>query len=116
MYDMTVNADGVYTGTAEIAVDRGKVTGDLRLTGPNEVTGKVAGTAKDGILNLDFPYQMPQQNCTGNVKMTITMPAKPGLAKGTMEATSCGRDDGTRVTGTVEMTPASLKKPVGKGN
>ena len=109
MHDITVKADEVYTGTIEMAVDSGKVTGKLHLTAPTEITGKVAGTAKGGVLNLEFPYYMTERQCDGMVKMNITLPAKPGLATGTMEAGACG-DPGSKVTGTVELKPSELKK------
>jgi hypothetical protein len=109
-HDITVKADAVYTGTIDIAIDGGKVTGDLNVTSPTSIVGKVAGTSKAGVLNLDFPYRMTERNCTGTVKMTITLPARPGPATGTMEAGGCGREDGSKVTGTVEITPASVNK------
>jgi hypothetical protein len=110
MHDITVKADEVYTGTMEMAVEGGKVTGKMHLTSPTEITGKVAGTAKGGVLSLEFPYYMTERQCDGTVKMNITMPAKPGLATGTMEAGACG-DPSNKVTGTVELKPADLKKP-----
>jgi hypothetical protein len=108
-YDITIKADDVYTGTTEIAIDRGKVTGSMRITSPGEITGKIAGTAKQGVLNLEFPYHMTERNCGGTVKMQITLPTTPGPATGTMEATGC-TDPTARVTGTVELKPA-LAKP-----
>ena len=109
MHDITVKADEVYTGTIEMAVNSGKVTGNLHLTAPTEITGKVSGTAKGGVLSLEFPYHMTERQCGGTVKMNITLPAKPGLATGTMEASACGEPGGT-VTGTVELKPSDLKK------
>lgn len=109
-YDITVNADTVYTGTMEMGVEEGKVTGKVHLTAPEEVTGDVAGTAKGGVLSLDFPYSMPQRGCDGAVKMTITLPPKPGPATGTLEAVGCGRDPSQPLTGTVELMPVALKK------
>jgi hypothetical protein len=109
MHDITVKADEVYTGTIDMAVDRGKVTGNLHLTVPTEITGKVAGTAKGGVLNLEFPYYMTERKCDGTVKMNITLPAKPGLATGTMEAEACG-DPTRKVAGTVELKPSDPKK------
>jgi hypothetical protein len=50
---------------------------------------------------------MTERQCEGNVKMTITLPAKPGPAKGTMSAGECGGDQNNRTTGTVEITPAA---------
>lgn len=108
-HDLTVRADEVYTGTMELAVDRGKVTGNMRLTAPTEIVGKVAGTTKQGVMTLAFPYRMTERNCEGNVKMTITVPSTPGPANGTMEATGCGNPS-EKVAGTVELKPAAPAK------
>ena len=107
MYEVTVTADTVYSGTMEMTVDRGKVTGTMHMTSPTEITGKVAGTAKAGVLSLEFPFHMVEQNCEGNVKMNIKLPAKPGPAAGTMEAVGC---DGDENKGTVELKPLEAKK------
>lgn len=109
-YDVTIKADDVYTGRMEMAVDRGKVTGTLHLTSPTPITGKVAGTAKGGVLSLDFPYHMTERKCEGNVTMTITLPPKPGPATGTMEAGQCGGDPGRKTPGTVELKPVMPTK------
>lgn len=109
-HELTVTADQVYTGTMVMAVEKGKVTGDMLITTPTAITGKVAGTAKGGVLTLDFPYQMTEQKCEGTVKMSITMPPKPGPAKGTMEAEGCGRPADQKLTGTVELKPVAAKK------
>ena len=110
-YDVTIKADTVYTGTMDMTIDRGgKVTGDMRLTSPTEITGKLAGTAKGGLLALAFPYLMTERKCEGTVKMNITMPAKPGPASGTMEAVGCGRDPNNVLPGTVELKPAAPAK------
>ena len=109
-HDITINADSVYTGTMQMAIAKGKVTGDLHVTAPTEIKGKVAGTAKAGVLSLDFPYQMTERQCEGTVKMEITLPARPGPATGTMEAIGCGRDETRKLTGTVELTPRAAKK------
>ena len=110
MNAVTIKADTVYTGTMEVAVDKGKVTGNLHLTAPTEITGKVAGTAKGGVLNLEFPFHMVERNCDGTVTMIITMPATPGPSAGTMEAMGCGRDPGSKLPGTVELVPIVPKK------
>lgn len=109
MNDITVKADAVYTGSMELAIAGGKVSGAMHITSPTEIRGQVAGTSKAGVLSLDFPYRMTQRNCDGTVKMTIALPPKPGLASGTMEAIGCGRD--TPLKGTVELIPAAPKKP-----
>lgn len=105
--DLTVKAaDGsVYAGTMTMAVEKGKVSGSMRITRPTEITGTVAGTAEKGALKLDFPYAMTERNCQGTVKMNLTIPAKPGPVTGTMEAIGCGRDETQKLTGTVELVP-----------
>lgn len=106
-YDVTIKAEETtYTGTADLAIDRGKVTGDMRLVSPTEITAKIAGAAKEGALDLDFPYLIVEQQCTGNVKMNIKLPARPGPARGTMVAVGCGRDPAAPLNGTVELVPA----------
>jgi hypothetical protein len=111
MYDTTIKTseNEVYTGTVQMAVDRGKVTGDLNLTSPTNITGKIAGTSKANVLSLDFTYVMTERKCEGNVKMTITMPAKPAPAAGTMEASECGGGPG-KVSGTIELKPSAPAK------
>src|SRR4026208_994141 len=69
--DLTITADSVYTGTMELAIDAGKVSGTMLITSPTEITGKVAGTSKAGELDLDFPFHMTENACDGTVKMTI---------------------------------------------
>jgi hypothetical protein len=110
MYDVTIKADTVYTGTMELTVDRGKVTGDMRLTSPSEITGKPAGSEKKGVLTLEFPYVMTERKCEGTVTMTITLSPKPGPASGTMEAGDCGGDPAKKLPGTVELVPSAAKK------
>jgi hypothetical protein len=108
-YDVTIKVDQVYTGTMEVVVEGGKVTGSMLLTSPTEITGKVAGTEKKGVLDLAFPYVITERKCEGNVTMQITMPAKPGPASGTMEATECGGDPSNRAPGTIDLVPATPK-------
>jgi hypothetical protein len=100
MHDLTVTTtEEVYTGTMDLAVDSGTVTGKMVVTSPTEVTGAVAGTSKAGVMTLEFPYHMTERNS--------------GLAKGTMEAVGCGREPGDKLTGTVELKPSS-EKPAAK--
>ena len=106
MFDMTATVeDVVYTGTMEMAVKGGKVTGDMRITSPTEITGKVAGSAKAGLFALDFPFTMVEDNCNGTVKMNLKVSEKPGHASGTLEAVGCGDSPGSAVSGTVELKP-----------
>ena len=110
MFDMTATVeDVVYTGTMEMAVKAGKVTGDMRITIPTTITGKVAGSAKAGMLALDFPFTMVDDNCQGTVKMNIKLSEKPGHGSGTLEAIGCGESPDSITTGTVELKPPAAK-------
>ena len=111
MHDITIKADNVYSGTVEMTVAAGKVTGKMKLTVPTEITGEVAGTATADALALEFPFHMTEDNCDGKVKMNIKLPSTPGPATGTMEAVGCGREEANKVTGTVELKPAVAKVP-----
>jgi hypothetical protein len=112
VYDLTVTAEGKpYTGTMTLAVAGGKVTGDMHITVPTEITGKVAGTAKAGQLNLDFPYRMVERGCEGQIAFPITLPAKKSAAPITSTATiaACGEPQ-NKITGAVELKPQTAKK------
>ena len=109
-YDITVNADGgVHTGTMLLVVAAGKVTGDMHITAPGEITGKAAGTSKAGQMHLDFPYRMVQRACDGRIQMDIKVPPKTGPANGTVSITGCGRTDANKLTGTIELKPRAKK-------
>lgn len=109
-HEISVSAgDAVYTGKVALKVAGGKVSGDMLITSPTEITGKIAGTSKDGVMVLEFPYQMTENMCTGSVKMNIKMPAEPGPAAGTMEAKGCGDDPNAVLPGTVELKPIEAK-------
>jgi hypothetical protein len=106
MHDITVDTgETVYSCTMEMAVRSGKVTGSMLITSPTEITGKVAGTAKAGVLTLEFPYTMVERACEGTVKMNIKLGDKPGHGSGTMEAVGCGSDAHDKATGSVELKP-----------
>ena len=112
VYDLTVTAEGKpYTGTMTLAVAGGKVTGDMHITVPTEITGKVAGTAKGGQLNLDFAYRMVERGCEGQIAMPLTLPAKKSVAPITTTATiaACGEPQ-NKITGAVELKPKTAKK------
>jgi hypothetical protein len=112
IYDVTITADGTpYTGTMTLAVNAGKVTGDIRITAPTEITGKVAGTAKAGQMNLDFPYRMVERACDGQIAMSFALPAKKSAAPatGTVDIVGC---EGDKLAGAIELKPkAATKKP-----
>ena len=109
-HEITITAESIYTGTMDLTIAGGVVTGNMLLKTPTEITGKVAGTAKAGVLALEFPYQMTERKCEGTVKMNITLPPKPGPATGTMEAVGCGRDETRKLTGKVDLKPIPAAK------
>jgi len=112
-YDVTITAGGtVYTGTMDLLTAAGKVTGDMHITKPTEVTGKPAGTAKAGAMKLNFAYRMVQNACDGQIEMDIKMPAKPAAAPGTGTVTvaGCGRPAGDTMPGTIELKPQAAAK------
>jgi hypothetical protein len=110
LHDITVTADVVYTGTMSMAIEKGKVTGDLRITVPTEVTGKVAGTAKGNQLALEFPFYMTEQQCEGFVKMDVALPEKAGAAAtGKLTAVGCGIEESQPLVGAVELKPSAAK-------
>ena len=114
MHELTVNAgESVYTGTMELTIDRGKVTGKMHITAPTEVTGNVAGTSAKGVMALDFPFVMTERKCEGNAKMDGKLPPKPGPSSGTIEIVGCGRDATNKLIGTFDLKPvAPTQKPV----
>jgi hypothetical protein len=77
-------SDGqVYTGTMTFAVDaKGVVSGKMKLVDPIEVTGTLAGTVKGGTWTFEFPYEIPQQGCTGVVKGTAKVPTDQKVIEG----------------------------------
>jgi hypothetical protein len=112
-YDVTITTDGTaYTGTMALAVSAGKVTGDMHITAPTEITGKAAGTTKAGKMNLDFPYRMVQRACDGQIAMAIALPAKMGAtpATGTVSIAGCGRSDANKLQGTIALKPQAAAK------
>ena len=81
-YDVTINADGAaHTGTMQLAVAAGKVSGEMHIKNPSEITGKAAGVTKAGQMLLDFPYRMVQRACDGRIVMDIKLPAKPAATE-----------------------------------
>ena len=113
MYDVTIQADGAaHTGTMQLATTAGKVSGAMHITQPSEITGTAAGTSKAGQMHLDFPYRMVQRACDGRIEMDIKLPAKmsAGPANGTVSITGCGRSDGNKLAGTIELRPKPAEK------
>ena len=104
-YEVTIVADGTpYTGQMQLAVRGGKVTGSMHIKQPTEITGKAAGTVKAGEMMLDFPYQMVQRKCTGQIEMKFKAPVKGGRSEGTVGIAGCGRDASSKLPGTIALT------------
>ncbi len=79
----TTSQGEVYTGTLTFAVDaKGGVTGKMRLVDPAEVTGTLAGTVKGTKWTFEFPYEIPQQSCSGTVKGEADVPADRKVIQG----------------------------------
>ena len=72
----TDNGAQEYTGTTTFVVDaKGGVTGAMKLTVPIGVEGTLGGTVKGGTWTFEYSYAIAEQNCTGTVKGTGTVPA-----------------------------------------
>lgn len=109
-YDVTIQADGAYTGTMDLSISDGAVSGTMDITAPTKVIGKVAGKAKGADLRLDFPFEMVERQCKGQVEMAITLPAKAeAAATGTVAIAGCGRDVSDKLPGTIELKRAAKK-------
>ncbi len=112
-FDVTITAEGKpYTGTMELAIAAGKVTGDMHITAPTEITGKLAGTSKGSLVTLAFTYRMVTRGCEGHIAMSVTLPQKKGgaPASGTVEIAECGRPEAPKISGTIELKPKAAKK------
>ena len=104
-YDVTIVADGKpYTGQMQLGVRAGKVTGTMHIKQPTEITGKAAGSVKAGEMMLDFPYEMVERKCTGQIEMKFKAPARGAGSKGTVGIIPCGRDASNKLSGTIELT------------
>lgn len=105
-YDVTIQADGTYTGTMDLSITKGAVSGAMDITAPTKIVGKVGGRAKGADLRLDFPYDMVERQCKGEIEMAITLPPKSGAAgTGTVTITGCGRETTNPLAGTIELKP-----------
>lgn len=114
-YDVTVMAEGKpYTGTMELAIAGGKVTGTMEINSPVTVTGTPAGTTKGGRLLLDFPFKMVggERPCEGQIAIDIQLPAKKDAGPTTGKALigGCGREPGNKLEATVELKPRAANK------
>jgi hypothetical protein len=80
----TDNGTTEYTGTTTFVVDaKGGVTGAMKLTVPIAVESTLNGTIKGGTWTFEHPYSIAEQNCSGTVKGTATVPADRKAISGT---------------------------------
>jgi hypothetical protein len=90
VYDVTFMAgpagqEAAYTGTSTFTVDaKGAVTGKMNIVSPTTVRATLAGTITKGTWTFEYPYEMPDQGCTGSLKGTAAIPADRKLIKGTV--------------------------------
>lgn len=102
-YDVKVELDQVSTGTTTFAVDRsGNVSGNLRIDMPNIVQAKLTGTVKDGTWTFEYPFTMPEQNCTGTAAGTARV--MPNLSSVSGTVTVSGACTPQPLTGTFTFT------------
>jgi hypothetical protein len=84
-YDVRVEFDQVSTGTTTFVVDKaGKVSGTMHIDTPNVVDATLAGTIKDGVWTFEYPFSMPDQNCTGTASGTAKVTADVSSVSGTV--------------------------------
>jgi len=78
-----------YTGSTTFATDaKGVVTGTMKIDVPATVTATLAGVVKDGVWTFEYPYEIPDQGCTGTVSGSAKVPANRKLISG--QATIAG--------------------------
>jgi hypothetical protein len=74
-----------YTGTATLSVDaKGVVTGKMALTDPIAVNGVLGGSIANDTWTFEFPYEIPDQQCSGTLKGT----GKVGAGRKTIQGTA----------------------------
>lgn len=100
--EFVMGGSGRYTGTMTLKTAKGAVTGTMLLDVPTRIEGQVEGRQKGNLLQLDYPFTMIEDNCTGRVQIEATIAPKGQEASGTARATGCGEP----VEGTFAM-----KKP-----
>ena len=84
-YDVKVQLDVTSTGTATFSIDRaGNVTGNLNIDTPNVVQAKLSGTVKDGTWTFEYPFTMPDANCSGTAKGTGKVATDRSTVSGTV--------------------------------
>jgi hypothetical protein len=77
-------SEQTYTGTTTWAVDsKGAVTGKLAITSPAAVNAVLSGTVAKDTWTFDYPYEIPEQQCTGVIKGTAKVSADKKTVEGT---------------------------------
>lgn len=101
MYRAEFLLDGhPYTGTMQLAVSRGTVSGRISLEVPVGIDGQVAGRLSDGTLRLEYEYVMRADGCRGQTKIDASV-AVDGTISGT--ALVSGACVARPMNGTVRM-------------
>jgi hypothetical protein len=60
-----------YTGTTTLSVDgKGMVSGKMALTAPATVTAALSGQVTKNVWTFEFPFEIPDQMCSGTIKGT----------------------------------------------
>lgn len=77
-------SEQTYSGTATMAVDaKGVVTGKLAITSPAAVNAVLSGTVAKDTWTFEYPYEIPEQQCTGVIKGTAKVTAGNKTVEGT---------------------------------
>lgn len=74
-----------YSGTTTFSVDaKGVVTGKLAITLPAAVNAALSGSVVKDTWTFEYPYEIPDQMCSGTIKGT----AKVGEGRKTIQGTA----------------------------
>jgi len=68
--------EATYTGTTTFNVDaKGMVTGKMSIVSPTTVRATLSGQVEKGKWTFEYPYEMVDQGCWGNLKGTAEVSA-----------------------------------------
>ena len=115
VHEVTITADNVYTGTMEMSIVTGKVSGTMLLTSPTEITGKIAGTSKAGELDLEFPFHMTGEQLRRHGQDDHRVARLAGAVEGDDGGGGLRPRRSNKVTGTVELKPVPAAAPAKAG-
>jgi len=76
--------EATYTGTTTFSVDaKGMVTGKMSISSPTTVRATLSGQVEKGKWTFDYPYEMVEQGCWGNLKGTADVSSDGKMVSGT---------------------------------